>query len=249
MVGLSHKPASDGPTPLAEAVAEASALAGEERGRYERWQALFWGALALALARDADGAGDRYRAFVAFASEFGGSDPAFGAFVTGHMALARGDIESAVRALATTHESVTAGNRATSGWTGAPLARALLELGHDAQASAVVEGFAADAWSASDRIRVATLRAALAARAGDAESAARLSREAADIAEGTDLLPDRAYVALDRAEALLAAGRDDDARDAAQAALEMFERKGLAAGVRHSRAFLARLGTSSPTAG
>jgi ATP/maltotriose-dependent transcriptional regulator MalT len=83
--------------------------------------------------------------------------------------------------------------------------------------------------------------AVVAARRGDLDEAFRLSDDAEAIAAPTDCLIDQADVALDRAEILLLAGRPGEARASAADALERFDRKEYAIGIRRTREFLAAL--------
>jgi class 3 adenylate cyclase len=139
------------------------------------------------------------------------------------------------------HRMITdSGEMVFSDFSGVPLARTLLEIGRheesarvtlDLQRHTVVEA----------RIQARTMGAVVAARHGDLEEALRLSAEAEAIAAPTDCLIDQADVALDRAEILLLAGRPHEARAAAADALERFERKEYAIGIRRGRAFLAAL--------
>ena len=169
--------------------------------------------------------------------------------VAGIGAAGAGDPASAARLLAASHQDTRAvGNHVVIGMTGVPLARVLIELGRDSEAAELVEELARVVSQRGDHVQVPSLRALLAARAGRFDQALRLS-SAAESEATPDLVADLAYVRLDRAEILLAAGRPDEALALAGDALAMFERKEFAAGVRRARAVLAGLGASGEAGG
>ncbi len=82
------------------------------------------------------------------------------------------------------------------------------------------------------------VRAKVFAARGDFTGAESLGREAVAIADRTDYFELRADARLDLAEALRAAGSDDDAATTAQEALEIYERKGNLVGARNARALI-----------
>ena len=136
---------------------------------------------------------------------------------------------------------VTQGDRLNMGYFGPPLARVLMELGHDREAEQVLVDFRDNRAVPSARIHGHSIAAVVAARGGNLDSALRLSQEAMELILATDLLMDQGDVALDHAEVLLLAGRPAEARAAAEDALARFERKEYAIGIRRAREFLAAL--------
>jgi tetratricopeptide (TPR) repeat protein len=129
----------------------------------------------------------------------------------------------------------------TSDLSGVPLARALLELGREGEADPVLDDLRENRAVIEPQIQARTMCAVVAARRGDLDEALRLSEEAEALAVPTDCLIDQADVALDRAEILLLAGPPDEARASAEDALEKFERKEFAIGIRRARESLAAL--------
>ena len=85
---------------------------------------------------------------------------------------------------------------------------------------------------------VLSIDALIAARRGRFDEAELFLEEAERIAAPTDLLPDKAQLALDRAEVMRLAGRLDEARAAAQDALAKYEQKEHVVGARRARRFL-----------
>lgn len=132
------------------------------------------------------------------------------------------------------------GDLANAWFTALPLVRVLLELGRDAAAEEILLDLR-DTSIASVLIQGRSLAAVIAGRRGDHDVPLRLSREAEAAAATTELLWDQGYIALDRAEVLLLAGRPAEALAAAGDSLERFERKEYAIGIRRAREFLAAL--------
>ena len=127
------------------------------------------------------------------------------------------------------------------GYLGPPLARVLVELGRESEAEAVVRDFRDHRYYPMARIAAPSITAVIAARRGDFDEARRLSAEAGALAAVTDLPIEQAYVALEKAEILLLAGRPAGARVAAEDALARFERKEYVIGIRRAREFLDEL--------
>ncbi|MGH2690178.1 MAG: tetratricopeptide repeat protein, partial [Actinomycetota bacterium] len=110
----------------------------------------------------------------------------------------------------------------------ANLAEALLGQGRDREAleaARLSESHTAVGDVASE-VGWRTVAARALARLGQVEEAGRLAREAVAIAERTDHLNEIGDAFLVLAEALRASGRPEEARRAAQSALERYERKG-----------------------
>jgi len=133
------------------------------------------------------------------------------------------------------------GELLSTDFSGVPLARVLLELGRNGDAARVVADLRDNVGIIEPQIQARTMDAVLAAHDGDLVTAMLLSGEAEALAAPTDCLIDQGDVALDRAGILLIAGRPDEARAAADDALERFERKEYAIGIRRATAFLAAL--------
>jgi tetratricopeptide (TPR) repeat protein len=87
--------------------------------------------------------------------------------------------------------------------------------------------------------------ARLAAGAGRFADAEELARDALAIVEDTDLLELRGDALFDLAEILRLAGREDDARASAEAALDLYLRKGNEVAADRARALLARAATTA----
>ena len=108
------------------------------------------------------------------------------------------------------------------------LAEALHAQGREDEAAPFIE--LAARWSLSDdtdaQMGLRRSRASLLARQGDLEEAERLAREATELAARTDSLNDHANALTGLAEVLELAGRRDQAADAVEEALALYERKG-----------------------
>jgi class 3 adenylate cyclase/tetratricopeptide (TPR) repeat protein len=84
-----------------------------------------------------------------------------------------------------------------------------------------------------------TVRAKVLATRGETAQAEELAREAEEIAASTEFLNLRAWVLLGLADVLNMAGKEDEATDAVERALGMYERKGNLVGAERARALLA----------
>ena len=164
------------------------------------------------------------------------------ALVVAYAAWSEGDL---VTAEAQFREGIAnlqaAGDRLNLGFFGPPLARVLLDLDRDRDAEATLADFRDNRAVPTARANGMSIAALIAARQGDLAEALRLSAEADALVAPTDCLADQADIALDRAEILLLAGRPDEAHAFAADALERFERKEYAIGIRRAREFLAAL--------
>jgi DNA-binding SARP family transcriptional activator len=154
--------------------------------------------------------------------------------------------EAILRTTCTSLERI--GNRAYLATRGAELADILWARGHDDEAEAWVSR--AIELGASDDIptQVASrsVRAKLLARRGEGDEAERLVREAAQLADMTDALDVQARTCVALAEVLRSAGRPSEATAAAEAAIELFDRKGNAPAAERARAQLQGLASSAP---
>jgi class 3 adenylate cyclase/tetratricopeptide (TPR) repeat protein len=160
----------------------------------------------------------------------------------GHVELLGGAPEAAVELLMIPWGRYgELGERGFRATTGTMLAEALLLVGRDAEAEAVldeVETFAAtDDFDPQARGR--WVRALILSRRGELDEAERLAREAVAIVSVTDYLEVTAdaYGAL--AQVLEATGRMDEARTQWRQALELYERKGVVPRIAQVREHLA----------
>jgi tetratricopeptide (TPR) repeat protein len=123
------------------------------------------------------------------------------------------------------------------------LAEALYRLGRDAEALEATE--LSERNAASDDVYSQMLwrgaRAKVLARMGDLEAAERLALEAVAIGRQTEYIDLLGDMLRDLATVRAAAGELDEARDAATAALELYERKGNVASAGRARALIATL--------
>jgi tetratricopeptide (TPR) repeat protein len=149
-------------------------------------------------------------------------DEGFVALRAGEFAEAARVLESAWRGLEEAHEH---GFRST---VGVLLAEALARLGRVDEAEALIdesERLAMQDDSAT-AIGVARGRALVAAARGPAEEAIARTVEAIRLADASDYLEERADLHLNLGEALLAAGRADEAAEAFREAITLAELKG-----------------------
>ena len=134
------------------------------------------------------------------------------------------------------------GERGFRSSVAAYIARALYGQGRHDEARELAER--AEQSSAADDIWTKTLaggtRAKVLARQGQEREAEQSAREAAALISGTDALDLRGTALLDLTEVLILAGRGDDARAPAEAALGLFERKGNVVSAEEARAVLVR---------
>lgn len=160
--------------------------------------------------------------------------------IDGYVAWAERDLALAEGQFRAYHRAVAAaGDRSKFAFSGPPLARVLLELSEVQDAEDILGDFRDNRLFPTARIQARSIAAVIAARRGDLAEALRLSMDAEMLAASTDLLIDQADVALDQAEVLMLAGRPVEARAAAEVALERFERKEYAIGIRRAQEFLA----------
>ena len=136
------------------------------------------------------------------------------------------------------------------------LARALIEQGGRDE-EALQQSEFAERHGGGDlktTITWCSARAEALARAGDAQQALSLAHRAVALAEPTDALADKADASMALAGVLLAAGREQEAREAAGAARELYESKGHGQGARRAQALAgagesdAPLGSAPPLA-
>ena len=133
------------------------------------------------------------------------------------------------------------GERGNAASVAADLARTLHVLGRDSEAEAMA-ATASDLGSPDDiEVQVFSRLARAGARraAGAVDEAVAISREAVDIAEGTDASSMRGDALLELGRVLRDGGSDGDADDAARRALELYEAKGNRVGAAAAREFLA----------
>ena len=156
--------------------------------------------------------------------------------------LRAADFEAAAReGIASCHALDAMGERGWLSTCAGHTARALVELGRDAEAEHWI-GVAAEVGGDDDVITQALIRQVrgrLLARSGRHEEAETVAREALALVEPTDALEERAEVLLDLAEVLRVAGRDADAGRAVVQAAVLYEQKGHVVGLAQTRALLA----------
>ena len=122
-------------------------------------------------------------------------------------------------------------------------ARACLQAGDDLEAARFAE-IAEETGSADDVITqslIGCARGTLAARRGDHAEAERLIRAACALLDDTDMPTEKAEARVELAEALLLAGRRDQALAELDTALALFEAKGVVSGERSTRRRRAQL--------
>jgi len=140
-----------------------------------------------------------------------------------------GDPEAAASILQESYEALSEmGERSFRSTIAGLLAHALYALGDydEAERFSRLSENAATPEDVLSQVLWRSARAKILARRGSFEAAEAAAREAVAIAEPTDLLNTQADARLDLAEVLALAGRADEARGAAGAAAERYERKG-----------------------
>ena len=251
IVGRLGFAAWSGPLPVPDAVARCAALLDEApddlllEACCSRW-------IGSLVARH--GRFDEARALVARATtayeELGArlDAAATAAFGYADVEWLAGDLDAAERALRDGYDTLGGlgelGHRAS---VAALLARVLAAQGRSEEAEAlgrlVTETASEhDLWS---QVPHQLTSARLALAAGRAAEAEERARGALAIVEDTDLLDLRGDAMLDLAEALRAGGREDEARESAEAALDLYARKGNDVAVGRARALLARAATTA----
>jgi tetratricopeptide (TPR) repeat protein len=141
------------------------------------------------------------------------------------------------------HGLSEAGEHGFRSTIGTMLAEALARLGRIDEAELLIDesGRLAVEDDAATEVGVARARAHVAAVRGLHEEAIAFTREAIGLADATDYLEERADLYLTLGEALLAAGRAEEAADALRTATELAEQKGSIALAEHARTRLAAL--------
>jgi class 3 adenylate cyclase/tetratricopeptide (TPR) repeat protein len=128
------------------------------------------------------------------------------------------------------------------------LAEALVRQGRNAEAEELLDS--ADALAAPDdvdpQVRSRHVRALVRARQGDTVNAARLAREAVDLAARTDYLVLHGDACFALGQVFQEAGSSDEAVAALRDALELFERKRNIPQAERTRALLRDLGHAAP---
>ena len=181
--------------------------------------------------RAAEDLGDR----IAFAV----TDGHFG----GPLEMLAGDYETAATLMRAGYEQLTAaGDRGFASTVAAWLASALLELGDDAEAwrFATIARESTGSDDLASQVGGRRVQARLLARRGDLVAAEALAREAVSMASVSDYLELRGNALFDLGLILHQAGRGGEAVEAARAALEMYEKKGIIPLVERTRDQIAR---------
>jgi len=164
-------------------------------------------------------------------------------WVNADVARWQGRLETAVASwleLCTSLQAID--DRVNPGFIAPDLARVLIELDRDEEVWGVLQMLehcpSGDSIFAAESL---SIRSLLEARRGRIPEALRCSDNALAMVSPMDFRLLQGNVALDRAEVLRLAGRPEDARASAEDALERFERKEYAVGIRRARAFLEAL--------
>jgi thioredoxin-like negative regulator of GroEL len=126
------------------------------------------------------------------------------------------------------------------------LARAAVELGRDEDASSWLPTAPITDRDVLPRAEARSLEGRIAARAGEANRAEQLGREAVAIMSSTDLLHHRGVISMDLAEILITIGRAEAAVEPLEAAIELLEKKGSVVSAARARD---RLSASEPGPG
>jgi ATP/maltotriose-dependent transcriptional regulator MalT len=171
----------------------------------------------------------------------------------GLIELLAGEVQAAERELRTGYERLERmGGTSSLPMLAAMIAQTLYLQGRDDEALRFSDLSASSAAKDDPGAQVLwrSARAKVIARLGQLDEAEELSAEAVRLAETTDFLVVRADALLDRSEVLRAAGREDEARQAGDEALALYEQKGAAAAADRARRLLSlERGTPSPPYG
>jgi DNA-binding SARP family transcriptional activator/tetratricopeptide (TPR) repeat protein len=164
--------------------------------------------------------------------------------IEGRIELLAGDADASERALRASYEALERmGGVSYVATRAAELGDALCGLGRYDEAERL--SLRAEALGATDDVLTQllwrSLRARVLARHGRLVEAEMLIGEAARLAEETDALNLRAKVLLDRAEVLQLAGRSNEAGEAVEQAIQLFELKGNVVAANHARVLLLEL--------
>jgi tetratricopeptide (TPR) repeat protein len=147
--------------------------------------------------------------------------------VSGTIELLAGDAEAAEEILRESH-TLLVGITGLHGYHGLLLARALYAEGRYDEARALVDESVSLSRSHEIESQVSwrLVKAPLLARAGDTREADKILDKAVALASETDSLNLRGRAQAALAEVLQLAGKSEEAAEASQAAIELFERKG-----------------------
>ncbi len=241
-----------GPAPAAEA----QAFLDEISGRFELdallvGQLMVWRGCFMSMEGRFDEARAALAAALQHADDFGLTLwRGCWTMEVGQTELLAGDTAAAARALREGYAILArldeTGFRAT---VGTLLGEALLRQGLDGEATAIIDEVAL--LGADDdvdfQVRSVAVRAELLARSGELEEAERLARAAVALAEQTDYseLRGAAFLALGRV--LRAADRVDEASEAVERAVDLYERKGNRVSAAAATALLEQLRHAAPT--
>jgi DNA-binding SARP family transcriptional activator len=164
--------------------------------------------------------------------------------VAGRIEMLAGDYvaaEAILRATCAAFERT--GNRAYLATRAAELADVLWLQGRDDEAEKWV-GRSAELGASDDiptQLAWRCVQGKLLARRGDGDKAEGLVREAIELSEQTDALDEQANARVDLAHVLTIDGRPAEAVEAAESAVDLFDRKGNRAAARRARGLLAEL--------
>jgi class 3 adenylate cyclase/tetratricopeptide (TPR) repeat protein len=220
-----------GTTPVPEAIERCERMLEEVEGEMHLRARVLVGLADLrAQQGDFDEARRLYEETKALATEHGLTLlVALHTLTGGSIELLAGDADAAERELRWGYERLRRiGERVSLSTSAAYLAEALYRLGSLDEAERFTE-IGQETAAVKDRVTHAIVRgtrAKILAARGDAAGAEPIAREAVSLTEETDDLNLRAAALLSLAEVLGEAGREDEARHAREAAVELFRRKG-----------------------
>jgi class 3 adenylate cyclase/tetratricopeptide (TPR) repeat protein len=237
-----------GPTPVVEALEKADEIVSRAEGNRATEVIVLVRRACLVAMR---GRIDVARDLISQAKEVGeeyGLEVLLGspAVAEGFVELLAGDASAAERVLRPACERLERiGELGALSSAAPPLAEAVFMQGRDEEALQMTERWHPDRLTvpedADAHIEWRRVRAKILARAGRIEEAERLTREATEIAAGTDYLNLRADALADLAEVLSLSGKPEESAAAVQEATRLYEQKG-------NLAAIARLaGTPTPT--
>jgi pentatricopeptide repeat protein len=163
--------------------------------------------------------------------------------VTGLIDWWDGDIVAAERSMRTAYRSFEQRGESDAALLAGDLALILFDLGRDAEASALIPSIIKDAPSFALEQQIGWHRAMAKSVAvqGDRARAEEFAREAVRLASSTDFLALHGDTLVDLADLLLP-DRPRDAIQAADAAIDLYDRKGSVVGVRRARLVRSRAG-------
>jgi tetratricopeptide (TPR) repeat protein len=228
-----------GPMPVREGLERCAAIHREVAASPAAAAATLQSLAALrAMAGDVDQARELIREGNEVLGELGGLPSAAACFREALVEMYAGRPDTAERELRRGYERLDEmGERYLLATTAAQLARALHAQGRDGEADAYCEvsARAAAPEDVATHVIWQGVRARVLAGRGLDDDAERLARAAVELAEGTDMLVDRADALIDLAEVMDLGGRADEADRALAVAIDLLEQKGCLAAAERAR--------------